>query len=365
MRGKRGDIELQFNWIFVFIVGTLILALAAGFVVKQKSNSDTIISNQIIRFTRSVLFISSATPGKAESQPLQKEIGVSCDLDGCSENGCTSTFYVKPRTLKASINTRTGSIFSPTTIKGDSLTTWSMEWDMPYHINNFLYTTSNQARYIFVEGPQYQEIIDELYSELPDIMGKKEKIEISEIEDIKNTNNYKVRLVFVGNNNPPLPTALSSMNANDISAINIVPSQGTDFGTIEFYKKSGSNFAKEFSAESIYYLGKPTLYGAIFSENREMYNCNMYKAYLRQKIVSELYLAKLETLKASDKITNQACQISYQESQTKIQANIALLEAVVISRALAQDQAQAIKTNSDAIAVENNKLKLKSCPMIY
>jgi hypothetical protein len=65
MRGKKGDIELQFNWIFVFIVGTLILAAAAGFVATQKKNSDTLVSGQIIRFVRSVLTISSATPGKA------------------------------------------------------------------------------------------------------------------------------------------------------------------------------------------------------------------------------------------------------------------------------------------------------------
>lgn len=353
MRGKRGDIEMQFNWMFVFIVGTLILALAAGFVIKQKKNSDTIVSGQIIRFTRSVIAISSATPGKAEPQPLQKEIGVSCDPESCTDYGCTSDFFVKPRTQNAVIDTKTGSIFAPSTIKGETLGTWSMDWNMPYHISNFLYVTSDQVRYVFVSNTDYEDMIDELYSEMPDIMGKKELVDNTAA--IKNKNNYKVKLIFF-NQNPTVPSALSSLKADGLSAINIIPGEGMEIGKIEFYKKSGNSFAKETPEGDPYYLGKPAIYGAIFSEGRDFYECNMNKALLRQKIVSELYAMKIETLMASDKITNPACKTAYGSAVEKINNMIPLLDL---------ENAENIKTLSDEISAQNTALKLKSCPMIY
>jgi len=372
MRGKRGDIELQFNWIFVFVVGTLILALAAGFVITQKKNSDILISGQIIRFIRSVLTISSATPGKAEPQPLQKEIGVSCDPKGCSAQGCASDFYVKPRTLNAKIDTKIDAIFSPTTIKGQTLATWSMEWDMPYHVSNFLYTTSDQVRYIFVAGadPAYNALLDGLYSEMPDIMGQKEEVKVAEIDDIKDKNNYKVRLVFVnqGNEVPQMPAALKNMGVKDITAIQIIPDPAVvnlpeedkrfSIGTIKFYQKSGLGFAEQTPKYEVYYLGKPTVFGAIFSESREMYECNMYKALLRQQVVSQLYILKIDSLlKASTDITNQACLVLYGTAQGYIQA--------LADPTLTLVNAPIIKENSDKISAANNEFKLKSCPQIY
>ena len=41
MNSKKGVIEVQFNWIFVLIIGSVILILITGVVIKQKNISET------------------------------------------------------------------------------------------------------------------------------------------------------------------------------------------------------------------------------------------------------------------------------------------------------------------------------------
>ncbi len=303
MRGKKGDIELQFNWIFVFIVGTLILAAAAGFVVKQKNNSDILISGQIIRFTRTVITLTSATPGTARPEALQKPIGVSCEPDTCGPQGCTSDIYVYPRSLQAKVDTPITVVFSPELIRGDNMGTWSMEWSMPFHINNFLYMTSDQARYVFVKmgDPTYDSMVEELYEDMPEAMGDKDLIDYAELYNLKDRNNYMVRIVYISPN-PGLggiPGALSKMDDRYVTALHITPTDGWSIGTVRFFIKSKDTGDFEEKGNDLSYLGKATVFGAIFSDKPETYECNMKKALLRYQRVTDLYRMKAETLQAS------------------------------------------------------------------
>jgi hypothetical protein len=357
IKGKRGDIELQFNWIFVFIVGALIIAIAVGFVTTQKKNSDTLISSQIIRFTRSVITISSATPGKAEPQPLQKEIGLSCDPKSCGSQGCASDLFVRPRSLNAKIDTKVEAIYGPAIIQGQNLGTWSMEWDMPYHVNNFMYLTSDTVRYVFIKSGDAEKdsLIDELYLDMPDIMGQKERV--SRPDELKSKNNYKVRLVFV-DSNPTVPPGLASMQAKDLSAINIIPQAGKGFlaGEIKFYQKSASGFTEQNGvSEQVFYLGKPTVYGAVFSDTKDIYDCNLRKSITRLEVVSDLYQRKLDKLKSPESGTSMSCQGIYDQAY----------EPITRLASASERTPDEIIDYSDKIASANNALKLKSCPLIY
>jgi hypothetical protein len=357
IKGKRGDIELQFNWIFVFIVGALIIAIAVGFVTTQKKNSDILISSQIIRFTRSVITISSATPGKAEPQALQKEIGLSCDPKTCGNQGCASDIFVRPRTLNAKIDTKVEAIYGPAIIQGQNLGTWSMEWDMPYHVNNFMYLTSDKVRYIFVKSGDAEKdsLIDELYLDMPDIMGQKERV--TRLNDLKDKNNYKVRLVFV-DSAPAIPSAFASMQNKDLSAINIIPDAGKGFaiGKVIFYQKSGAGFTEQAgTGEDMFYLGKPTVYGAVFSDTRDLYYCNLKKSITRLEVVSDLYQRKLDKLKDAASGASMSCRGIYDQAYEPITR---LASASGVEPAVLLDY-------STKISSANNALKLKSCPLIY
>jgi hypothetical protein len=368
MIGKRGDIELQFNWVFVIVVGTLILAIAAGFVFRQKQNSDIIISNQLISFTRSVITISSATPGKAEPQDLQKDIGVTCDPDTCTGSGCTSDIYVMPRTLNARMDTKVEAIFSPAVLKGSKLGAWSMEWDMPFHVYNFLYLSSDEVRYVFVKSPHnnvYAEgdaRIQALYDDMPDIMGRKELVGWEDVTGIKKANNYKVRFVFATQTDDPItlpfPTLLKSMQAKDLTAIRFIPNAGVgndfeefELGTIMFYQKNPDSNEFVEQGEQSNYFGEPLIFGAVFSNSRDFYVCNLEKSKIRLSLVSSMYRRMLDTLIYDPNVA--ACKLKYGEA-------INPSEQLMNARSL---QASELYENAKLIAAVNTALMYKSCPL--
>jgi hypothetical protein len=154
------------------------------------------------------------------------------------------------------------------------------------------------------------------------------------------------------------PRSLTAMQSADLTAINIVPNADNGFksGTIEFYQKGvGSFVEKAGQGDGTYYLGKPTVYGAIFSDTWEIYSCNMKKSITRLEVVSNLYLKKLEILRVPGLGTSMSCSGIYDTVYEKV-AN--LTEASLMTPA-------EMVGYSDTIAIANNALKLKSCPLIY
>ncbi len=348
MRGKRGDIDVQFNWVFVFIVGALILAIAVGFVTTQKKNSDTLISYQIVRFTRSVITHAGSTSGKTEFIDLQKELGTTCDQRTCTENGCTSEVYVIPKSLKAYVSTPVEPIFSPSLIEGSQMMTWTMEWGLPFHATNFIFLTGDTARYIFIGDDS---VLDTIYSGLPDTMANKEQAQ--SIASLKNHNNYRVKLIFFGTE-PILPAALKSVSDSSLTAVKVEPIQGAEIGKLTFYEKSGSVLVKNPSTDT-YYIGKSSLYGAVFAEDYENYVCNMEKTLARLDVVSQLYQEKLNSLLDSSDVSD-SCKEQY---------TLALPLISEITQNLELDKAQQLYDISIQIKEKNTALKTKSCPVIY
>jgi len=350
--GKRGDVDVQFNWVFVFIVGALILAIAAGFVTTQKKNSDTIISSQIIRYTNSVITHSLSTSDKTEFLPLQKSLGAFCSLADCSSSGCVSELYVMPKSLKASVPTYVEPIFSPTTIKGNQMMTWTAEFSLPYHAINLIYLTSDTSRYILVGDDS---LLDEIYSGLPDpdTMKNKERITPSQLVTLKNKNNDKIKLVFFGLE-PSLPPSLKGVPDSSLGAIKITPIDGSTLGNIQFYRKKGSSLLED--GGSVPYLGKPLLYGAIFSEDSESYSCNLRKCLIRLGVVSQSYRQKL-TLLRDDPDVEAVCKPYYEEALTIINSEPLQKPSF--------DNIMEIPFAASQLMNSNTALKIKSCPGIY
>ena len=93
MNTKKGGVEVQFNWVFVFVAGTLILAFFVGFVMSQKQVADKKLASRILRDTNTILTQSKLTAGKSDYVPLVKPLTFSCDPETCTDQGCTSADY--------------------------------------------------------------------------------------------------------------------------------------------------------------------------------------------------------------------------------------------------------------------------------
>ncbi len=296
---KKGIIEIQFHWIFVLIVGAVILLFFATMIYNQRAVSEQGISADVLSNLESI--VSNSMISTKTLNILDVPKGTEIRYKNC--NTYEAGAFSKP--------TKTIAMFAPERIAGRNLITWALDWNVPYTVTNFLYLTSNEVRYILVDDDKDNfGFINEIDKEImPDAITRdivyydNGNFKYMNNDVIKAKGNYKVRFVFY-NNNPSLsavtiPNAFKNLRALDLTAVNIIPNTDDRVGAVEFYKYDNRNDKFILYNQLILnlpYLKKEAIIGAIFSENPETYKCAMEKAFTRLNYVTQVYLDRTEDL---------------------------------------------------------------------
>ena len=330
MKSKKGVISVQFNWVFILIAGVLILLFFGSLVLNLKKNSDITIADTIITNMQTIM--TGAEVSTKTIIPIEipdKEIKFSCDSISVGD-------------IRKDI-TKNKIVFSPGSIKGRTLLAWALDWNMPYHVSNFLYLTTPNYKYIFINSGDAQELYNSLSTGIT-----KDIVEPGHLSNIKDTGNY-FKLIFFDEQNPEVPPNLDSVSNNKVSAINII--SGTN--EIEFYEKKGAQFKFVGKAN---YLGDPMILGAMFSGNLEDYECNVKKAFNKLGIVSMVYEKRTDYLR--DLYAGSSC-IPYYDSGLFSEISDRSKEKITI------DSVQSIKSIINNIKIKNENLQSYSCPTMY
>ena len=309
---KKADVEIQINWIFIIIVGGIILIFFVGLITKQKTVSTTKL-NINIRESLDTIFTSSQVASGTANLINTPELEVDFDCDN---------YYVGE--FDSGINKPLGKtriIFVPDRLEGKQLVTWSMEWNMPYKIVDFLYIIPKDVRYIFIYNSQDEKTFaEEIISLMPKDV-QPELVHVNEINALKHTNSYKTR--FVRFSNERLSGQLDkSFEKKDLSYISIVPDQNSkESGKVVFviYAKNAASNSYDFElarntqdASTLPYMDYnpefvtekryPTLFGAIISDNIDLYECMLKRALNRHSYITSIYDNRMQKIIAA---TNQ------------------------------------------------------------
>lgn len=351
MSQKRGAIEVQFNWIFVFVAGALILALFVGFVNRQTDSAEKSLAGQIVRDMNTIMTQSAVTSDKYGVVTLVKPLEFHCDPDACNDFGCTSDFEVEGTGV--TWQTPVQPIFAPDLVSGREMVTWSLDWSVPFRVTNFLFLTSKDVRYVFVGSTG--DPIEDISKEMPDSVTKEL---VTDPANIPNQNHYKVKLIFY--NTDPIsnfPSNLAGMPDGDVSAINIISSDNK----VQFYINDGGSFSPEGEA---FYFGAASLYGAIFAEDKAMYECNMRKAMLRLKRIAEVYRSSVSNKKSASPPPSILCNDIYDKAMDTNPPGGELQQLTGIGYNNLANLVT-ISTASAGLENKNHQLKIYSCPVIY
>lgn len=326
---KKGVTQTQFNWIFIMIAGALILLFFISMVYKQKSVSEQKAEIVIQKNLQEIL--TQAEISKQTEQIIkapEKEFRYSCE--GFSVGSL------------AAFNPRI--VFAPDLLKSNTreLILYSLEWRVPFRIVNFLYVISPEIRYIIVDdNDNLNSVADQLYNLLPENIDKGESvIKFSDLSDIKDKNNYKIKIIFFNKNNININlNNIKNTKDEDISIINIKGDELDEDGDIGFYKYKKNNPEK-----TLPFLKKESVIAAVFSENAEIYECNMKKAISRLKKVYDVYKKRADELR--DK--KEGCNTYY---DVNLNPNF--------------NDYSNIYDNIKNIENQNNGAQILSCPLIY
>lgn len=372
--GKKGDIDVQFNWIFVMIVGGLILLFFFQVVMKQKAISAQKMTVKLMSDLESIATGAKAVKGTAQAIPMPNldlvfECGDACDCGyGVGNPGAPFGDMI---------------IFSPDHIIGQNLIAWTLDWKMPFSATNLLFFTGTQVRYIII-GDRDDWLRAEMNRSMPNKLFVQEFKDVNELGTLQDTNNYKVKFIFVSGPDTDLHDditlnlnlgALANMKNPDVKAVYIrrkaapISVESYD-ANIAFYEMTDSGrFAPEPGGARPAY-GKAMIYAAIFADDGNMYDCGMREAFRRYSYIVRIYHNRTNIL--SDYFISGDGQSRYEcgaISVSSVTLDVMYDLATGLARAYpptgSPNYFDQLKAYGADLAAENNNLMLKTCPEVY
>ena len=334
MNTKKGVIEVQFNWIFVLIVGFVILTLFTTIIVKQKNVSEATTDRLILKNLDAVWSGSEVSTGTVNTVKIPETK---------IEFGCNEYYIGKNKRLLTTMN-----VFAPSVLEGDKIISYTLDWSIPYKVTNFVYLTNPETRYIFI-AESGNDFAKKVFEMIPEGINKDM---YEQIEDVQDKHDDIVRIIFFE------PVDLQSITPDNlkrtkkISALKVDGSE--DLGKIEFYIYIPENKNFLLKGESCY-LREPTLLGAIFTDDNEVYDCSMGNAFKKLNMASKVYQEKISVLSDHDNII---CKRYY--SDTDDMTTI-LGQSIIFS----QTSVEQISTAATNLEAQNKRLQRSSCPIIY
>ena len=335
INGKKGAVEMQFNWIFVLIAGAVILIVFATIAMRQKGVSDTFSDISSANGLEAILF-GKETAAESISQVEMPNSKIDFNCNSYSINGVSKSIGHM-------------NLFMPSSLQGNKMIIMSREWNVPYKVSNFLYMTSPKMRYILIGNSLFARNIFESIPELITMEG------YTTVDAIQEQHDDNLRIIFF-EQSPTAPIILN--DAGKIHATALAVRGNNSYGTVEFFDFANGKFE---SKGISFYVGEPSLFGAIFSDNLKNYNCSMEKAFDKLKILFNIYKEKIgKTSEIYSAGNNKLCLQLYNE--TLIPESSKLLSKFSSAGLYSGEE---IANATQDLEIYNDMAKSLSCIPIY
>ncbi|MCM2325765.1 MAG: hypothetical protein NDI94_04830 [Candidatus Woesearchaeota archaeon] len=325
---KKAIIMSQLNWIYIAFVGGIIILSALTVIGKMKKSSEYNLVSDIKIYLDNILK-NIQLSNKAEMDIKLPDVDVIFECDSFSIKGQQSSG------LPISDNI----IFSPRILR-DKMFGYSLYWNMPFETEFFSYVTSPGVKYYFIDEPYPKK----LFFTFPDI--DKDLINFTDSNDeIKRDSgekNYMIRIITTS-----APTINKEVSAIKIEVITDKETFPDSFGKVTFFEEE--------SEASSFFMDKATLFGAIYSQDQERYECNLKKAMQKLNVMSNIKRDKITEFKSTFLYCPYDEAIGYLNEMIKATAPLKT----------DQDSLMKIYVTAKKIKKENLLLQRLSCPMIY
>ncbi len=312
---KKAMIEVQMNWVYIIIVGSIILIFFVVIGTRYAKNAEVKINAQILQQLDATVIGASQSEKSANQIDIQDtSLTISCS---CNGNNCASQIEVTNSGLAKDISFF--PIFSVKTIENSPLITWSQEWNAPFKVTNLLYITRDDVHfYITSDGTdgdeQFAEILYQKMKENKFI--KVDKIKLTELNSIAANNLYLLRVIEI-KSQPAQTISNDSKMSDNKGAKNIdlliINPENEKSGNFQLYTIKKNNKMVNKNEPANIYLDQPTLLAMIFSEDTQFYLCNLNKALKHYDVISKIYLKKTDQLATEPALTY--CQSYYNSAQ--------------------------------------------------
>lgn len=334
---RKSVIEVQFNWIFVLIAGTVIFVFIISLILSQKKDIDTQISQDVLKQ------LATNIKGKQQLSDTfsQMETPSTTFTFTCDPNDLTADFKIsgsQRESLPLEI------IFAPREFNTQKLNIWTLDFAMPFTVTRFIYIAPPNMIFVIYNSSatteQNQAYARVIYNRLPSNITKKYASTIAELENaIRRFKNY--RIICFNDCPPPVNYKFISIYplGNDIFS----------YGKVRY-----NNLAQDVNNVP-YYIGEASLFGAIFSQDENYYKCEMARAFKQFEIKRSLYHERVVLLQSDLQSINPQC----------IPVFALPLSTLRNMQNKKLNDTEHLYELSNLLKRDNNDLIFKGCPLIY
>jgi hypothetical protein len=341
-KNKRGIIDVQFNWIFIAVAGSIIFIFIIAIVFSQKTNAEKQTNIQISNQLTTLL------KGKQQTSDVYSElnfpntnINFRCEITG--NNPDFEGYFTFRMADSERILLPTEIIFAPKDINTNKLVIWTQSFNLGFPVNIFSYVSTSDFIILIVDdstqtSPKY--VID-LNTSIPSNITHK----IISSSDVNNYERYKNKKIICFNGHCP---------SNIDKYLDITPTTSNlfEYGTVEFNQKISP------TTTSLPYISKAGLMGAIFSDDATYYSCQMIRAFNHYEIKRDLTERRLAML--SNFTVSNDC---------KIKLNNTIDNNIKVNRnkkfPMSSNEIEALYKSTLRLDINNVDLTLSNCPKIY
>jgi len=361
---KKAMIEVQFNWIFVLIVGAILVAFFVTLGVKQKY-----ISEEKTSYTSLSSFDSLLTSAGISANTL-----IVIDTPNVLFEYDCNTFRIG--SVSKAVNEK--PIFAPKKLKSTKLITWTQDFFLPYKVTNLLYMSNPKKEYVFV-GKSTDVVLNNLQNNLPKNFsairfdetvwqsssgGGSSSFTIGSSTQIQQySSDTQFRFIFSGisSNMITLPESFASKQDGDVTGVSIAADK------LYFYEKKGVNLKKIVpTSSSQSYSGEPSFndpaieYAALFSDDLENYQCAMGKVARKYSIITRVYDVTFTNVLLSPDLDD-VCKPFYDAGITAL----SMSNVPLTNDAYSTFAASTVMSSAATLKQLNKAMKTESCPLLY
>ena len=171
----------------------------------------------------------------------------------------------------------------------DGVDLWILPWDYPFHITNFIYLANAKDNFYLVKDSGSSDFV--------------ENLEISSAFKVEKVNKQNLNIksnshTIFFTEQKPSSTEITNLKKNFQNVAFVYVNLGKkEASFFDVDNKKWSESVKFFTTDE----NKEQLYGIIFSDDADVFECNINRATERAKVVAKIYSKRAELLNQIDR----------------------------------------------------------------
>jgi hypothetical protein len=341
---KKGIIELQFNWIFVMIVGFLILLFIISIVFSQRKQAENLLNIEVMsQLTASIKGKQQLSDSFSELVIPKTRLYFNCDqktllFDYKLEGGQRTT-------LQNEI------IFSPRVLEGNKLSLWTRDFNLPFLVTRFTYISTPDYAFVFYyhnNNPDLRLRTERLMNNSPANLTRF-LLSQAQFDNAFKAQHPQYKVICLSDGCAPNGHVNS---ANHVKIFPDISNNPSVSGNITYRVDSNDQ-----TPLRVQYIGNAALVGAMFSDSRDQYNCTMGRALEQFNIKRNMLRNKLLILQNHLNIANNTV------CRDALNTPILALQTMGLQPRL--ERIGILANNARVIENANKDMNFQSCPYIY